>query len=147
MKKTKRVKRAIGYVCDIPVPDTDLVISKDDQRLRLMKCAEKENLELIRIYEDEALDEAFINRPGVQKILNDREDFDVLLVERVWCMSQKMSELNPFLEKLNQKNIQFVASSYLWDDTSQAVRHFNLVLKLRRDKKAQADAEIKERAA
>jgi DNA invertase Pin-like site-specific DNA recombinase len=147
MKKTKRVKRAIGYVCDIPVPDTDLVISKDDQRLRLMKCAEKEDLELIRIYEDEALDEAFINRPGVQKILNDREDFDVLLVERVWCMSQKMSELNPFLEKLNQKNIQFVASSYLWDDTSQAVRHFNLVLKLRRDKKAQADAEIKERAA
>jgi DNA invertase Pin-like site-specific DNA recombinase len=138
----KKTKRAIGYVSDIPVPDTDLVICKADQRVRILKYARENNLEIVAIHEDEECNEAFINRPGVQKILNDRENFDVLLVERVWCMSRKMKELTPFLKKLESKDVQVVASSYLWDDISLEVRLFNLVATLRQDKERAVDADL-----
>ena len=118
-----KVKKAIGYVCDIPIPGTDLVISKEDQRVRILKYAERENLELITIYEDETFTEDFMNRPGVKKILEYPERFDVLLVERVWCLSRKKKELEPFLKKLDERGVEVVASSYLWDCVSQAVRH------------------------
>jgi DNA invertase Pin-like site-specific DNA recombinase len=137
----KEAKRAIGYVCDIPVPDTDLVISKEDQRFRIMKYAKNEDLELTSIYEDEEYTDDFINRPGIQKILNSRDGIEVLLVERVWCLSRKMKDLMPFLKKLERKNIQIVTSSYLWDDVSQGVRHYNLVARLRREKRKSVDAE------
>jgi DNA invertase Pin-like site-specific DNA recombinase len=126
------MKRAVGYVCDIPVPDTGRVISRDDQRLRLVKYAKNENLDIVHIYEDEEYTDDFINNPGVQKILNGGDDFEVLLVERVWCLSRKTSELKPFLEKLDQKNIQMVMVSYLWDNASLGVRHYNLASRLRR---------------
>jgi len=137
----RKAKRVIGYVCDIPVPDTDLVISKDDQRFRIMKYAKNEDLEIIHIYEDEEYTDDFINRPGVQKILNSRDDLEILLVERVWCLSRRMNELMPFLKKLERNNIQIVTSSYLWDDVSQGVRHYNLVARLRRERKKQADTD------
>ncbi len=137
-------QKAIGYVCDIPIPETDIVITKEDQRIRILNYAQEENLELIGMYEDEEYTDDFINRPGVQNVLNCKEDFEVLLVERVWCLSRKMKELSPFLDQLCKKNIELKTSSYLWDCASQQVRHYHLVEKLR---KARAEARrIKEAA-
>jgi hypothetical protein len=131
----KKLKKAIGYVCDIPILDTDLVINKDDQRLRILKYAEENNLEIVSIYEDEEYTEPFVSRPGVQKLLNGTGGFDVLLLERVWCLSLKMEDINFFLKGLERKNVQLVTSSYLWDEVSEGLRHHNLVVKLRRDKR------------
>ena len=145
-----KTKRAIGYVCDIPIPNTDMVISKEDQRIRILKCVEQENLELITICEDEKYTEEFMNRPGVQKILNFRENFDVLLIERVWCMSRKMKELKPFLKKIDAKNVKMVCSSCLWDMTRQQGRHRYmepLGEKMRKEAKAQAAAKNTKKAA
>jgi len=123
IKMVGKAKKAVGYVCDIPIPGTDLVISKEDQRLRILKFAEKENLELITIYEDDAFTEDFMNRAGVKKILECPERFDVILVERVWCLSRKRKEIEPFLRRLDGRDVELVCSSYLWDCLSQAVRH------------------------
>jgi len=150
IKMTGKAKKAIGYVCDIPIPGTDLVISKEDQRLRILKFAEKENLELIAIYEDEAFTEDFMNRPGVKKILECPERFEVVLVERVWCLSRKRKEIEPFLKRLDARDVELVCSSYLWDCLSQAVRHRymgSLAEKRRQLAKARALAKTGKEAA
>jgi len=118
----KKVKRAVGYVCDIPIPGTDMVISKEDQRIRMVKYAEREGVDLVHVFEDGDYTQDFINRPGVQALLNCRENCDTLLVERVWCFSRKMKDLRPLIAELDKKNFQLVASSYLWDCVSQQVR-------------------------
>jgi hypothetical protein len=119
----KRGKKAIGYVCDIPIYGTDMVISKEDQRLRILKYAQNEGLNLIAIYEDNAFDKDFANRPGVRKCLDCQETFDMIIVERVWCLSRIRKELDPFLKKLDEKKVQLLSTSYLWDCVSQHVRH------------------------
>ena len=119
----KQVKRAIGYVCDIPIPGTDMVISKEDQRVRMVKYAEKEGIDLVCVYDDDKYTDDFINRPGVQKLLDCKENCDMLLVERVWSLSRKMKDLKPFMTELEKKNLQLTASSCLWDCVSQQVRH------------------------
>jgi len=119
----RRKKRAIGYVCDIPVVGSTLKISKEDQKLRILKHADKQNLELVCIYEDELFTENPLDRPGVNKVFNTSEEFDVVLVERVWALSSKMKDLKPVLANLETRRVPLVATSYLWDCVSQRVRH------------------------
>jgi DNA invertase Pin-like site-specific DNA recombinase len=116
-------KKAIGYVCDIPIKGTTEVISKEDQLVRLIKHAEKENLNLVCVYEDEAYTEDFLGRAGVKKILDAGEPFDVLLVERVWCLSRSKRRLEPFLKELDNRKVELATTSYLWDCVSQQIRH------------------------
>ena len=118
----KKVKRAIGYVCEIPVPGTEMVISRESQIERIRKFAAKEGIELVAIYQDSAWTEDFTNRPGVQSLL-DAPNYDCVLVERVWCFSRKMSELKPFVIELEKNNRELIASTCLWDCVSQQVRH------------------------
>jgi len=119
----KQVKRAVGYVCDIPIEGTGLVITKEDQRARMVKYCEKEGLELVCVFEDEHYVADFMNRPGVQKLLDCKERCNTVLVERVWSLSRKMKELKPFMAELERKDMELVASSCLWDCVSQQVRH------------------------
>ena len=119
----KKMKKAVGYVCDIPIPKTDLVISKEDQRARVLKYAQQEGIELISIFEDEVFTEDMAERPGLQKLLACKECFEMVLVERAWCLTRRMKELKAFMEKLDAKNAELVASSYLWDCVSQHIRH------------------------
>ena len=118
----RRKKRAIGYVCDIPVVGSPLTISKEDQKLRILKHADKENLELVCIYVDAFFTENPLDRPGVNKVFNTSEEFDVVLVERVWALSSKMKDLKPVLTNLDARRIPLVATSHLWDCVSQRVR-------------------------
>jgi len=146
--KTK--KKAVGYVCAIPVPGAGEVISKEDQRLRIMKYAKRENVELVCIYEDDEYSEDFKTRPGVSKVRDCRELIDMVLVERVWSLSRKRKELEPFLKELDEKNVQLVASSYLWDCVSQQIRHRysgDLSLKLKAEAQARATAKADRNAA
>ena len=119
----RKAKRVIGYVCDIPIPGTSEVIGKNDQRARILKYAQKENLEVVCIYEDEQFTADFMARPGVQRVLNCNEHHDQVLVERVWCFTRNRKEIDPMLAALDQKGVQLTATSYLWDCLSQQVRH------------------------
>ncbi|HUT55801.1 MAG TPA: recombinase family protein [bacterium] len=140
----RKNKKAVGYVCDIPIPGTDEVISKEDQRLRMLKFAQKEGLDLACIYEDEKFTEDFIGRPGFAKLLACKEEFDTILVERVWSLSRKKKALDPFLKELDRKGVQLMASSYLWDCLSQQLRHrYAVKLSDRCRKEARALAEAR----
>ena len=129
----KKTKKAVGYVCDIPIPNTDLVISKEDQRARILKYAQQENIELITIFDDEVFTEDPSYRPGLQKLLNCKECFEMVLVERAWCITRRMKDLKSFIERLDAKNAELVTSSYLWDCVSQHVRHHYRVEAKRRE--------------
>jgi DNA invertase Pin-like site-specific DNA recombinase len=148
--KMKNQKKAIGYVCDIPIVGTDEVIGKEDQRIRILNYAKKENIDLFGIYEDDEYTEPFMDRPGVKKILECNDDFDHVLVERVWCLSRKMKELKPFIERLEELNVELVASSCLWDCVSQQVRHRymgSLAEKQRKEARARVAAKKRLKAA
>ncbi len=116
-------RKAIGYVCDIPILGTDLVIGKDFQKQRIMDYARRENIALAGIYEDEKYREDFMEQPGVKSVLASGPDIDAVLVERVWSLSRKRKELEPFIRLLDKKRMQLVCGSYLWDCLSQMVRH------------------------
>jgi DNA invertase Pin-like site-specific DNA recombinase len=147
----KRTKKAVGYVCEIPIPGTDQVVSKEDQKLRIMKYAQKENLTLVCIYEDDKATESLNGRPGIEKIRTHEEPFDLLLVERVWSLSRKRKDLEPFLRELDRKGVEVVASSYLWDCVSQQIRHRyaggNIAKKIREEARAVMEAKTREHAA
>ncbi|MEW6439802.1 MAG: recombinase family protein [bacterium] len=119
----KKTRRAIGYVCEIPIPGTDLTISKEFQKQRLQSYARWERIDLVDVIEEDGYHEDFMGRPGIQHILNGPHDVDTVLVERVWCLSRKRKDLEPFLWALDQKRVELRASSYLWDCLSQHVRH------------------------
>jgi len=116
-------RRAVGYVCDIPIPGTDLTITKEYQRQRIMEYAKRENVEVVCVVEDEEYTEDFVSRPGVQELLNFSEGYGMLLVERVWVLSRKRRDLAPFLVMLDVRNARLTSASYLWDCLSQHVRH------------------------
>ncbi len=115
-------KKAIGYVCDIPVAGTDMVIDKEDQKARLLKYAKKEGIELIHIFEDDGYTRDFMNRPGLKKVLALLQKHDTVLVERVWALTRMKKELMPFLEKIEAGQVKIEATTYLWDYLHQMLR-------------------------
>ena len=119
----KQVKKVVAYVCETPVTGTDMVISKESQLERIHKYAERENIEVVAVYEDSKWTENFTARPGVQKVMDCHEKVDAVLVDRVWCFSRKMSALKPFVEELEKNGEELVAATCLWDCVSQQVRH------------------------
>jgi len=129
----RKMKKAVGYVCDIPIPKTDMVISKEDQRARILKYAQQEGIELLSIFDDEVFTEDLSQRPGLQKLLACKECFEAVLVERAWCLTRRMKDLKEFMDKLDTKNAELVTSSYLWDCVSQHVRHHYRVESKRRE--------------
>lgn len=118
-------KRAIGYVCDVPVTGTDMIISKDDQRARLLKYAKNEGIELVHIFEDDAYTRDFMNRPGLRKVLAVLQEYDTVLVERVWVLARRRKELVPFFQKIENRSARLVATTYLWDYLHQMLRRRN----------------------
>ena len=118
----KQVKKVVAYVCETPVTGTEMVISKESQLEKIYKYAQRENIEVVAVYEDEKWSENFTTRPGVQKVMDCKEKVDAVLVDRVWCFSRKMSELKPFVEELEKNNEQLVSATCLWDCVSQQIR-------------------------
>ncbi len=115
-------KKAVGYVCDIPVTGTHMYIGKEDQKARLIKYAKKEQIELVHIFEDKECTGDFMNRPGVQKLLKRANQYDAVLVERAWALTRKGKELNPFLKTIEDRGAELVATTYLWDYLHQMLR-------------------------
>ena len=140
----KRVKRAIGYVCEIPIPGTNQVISKEDQKARITKWAQRENVEVFTIIEDNEYCADVLSRPGIKNILDCNDHYDMVLCERIWAFCRKKKELDAFLTELDKRDVQLTASSYMWDLVSQQVRHrYAVRLADRAKKEAEARAEAK----
>lgn len=122
----EKKKKAVGYVCDIPVAGEEITISREYQRTKIEKYAREHDIDLVAVYEDSEYTDDFVGRPGVKAVLGCCGEVDEVLVERVWCMSRKMKDLKPFMEAVCTKGARLVAASYLWDCVSQQVRHAGL---------------------
>jgi len=118
-----KINRAVGYVCDVCLPGTDMVISKADQLARLKKYAEKEGIELVAVFEDDSYSPDLMARPGVKKMLNAPVDYETVLVERVWVFCRKIKKIEEVLDAIETNGARLIATSYLWDCPSQLVRH------------------------
>ena len=118
-----KINKAVGYVCDVCLPGTDMVISKADQLARLKKYAEKEGIELVAVFEDEGCSPDLMARPGVKRMLNTPFDYETVLVERVWVFSRKIKKIEELLNAVETNGARLIATSYLWDCPSQLVRH------------------------
>jgi DNA invertase Pin-like site-specific DNA recombinase len=116
-----KVRKAIGYVCEIPIPGTEMVISRETQIANIREFAKREHIQLVAMVGD-APSLNFIGRLGVKDILKSAGKVDAVLVDRVWAFSRKMAELKPFLEQIEAKNAQLISASCLWDCVSQQVR-------------------------
>jgi hypothetical protein len=148
--KMKKMRKAVGYVCSVPVTGGELMVSKEDQRLRILKYAEKENLELVSIFEDDNFSENCAARSGVTKLLTCPDAYETVVVERVWAFSKKLKELEPVLSKLEARKVGLVCTSFLWDMVSQQVRSRfgeNLAEKMQEAAKAGVEAKHGKRAA
>ena len=120
MKSTK----AVCYLSDIILGQTGTVISRDDQRTRIIEHAEKNGIEIVGFYEDEKFDENVLSRPGVQAMLLDERPYDFILVESVWAFSRNWSMLEKLLVILTLKSATLETVRTMWDCTSQRSRDY-----------------------
>lgn len=140
----KRNKKAVGYVCAVPIPGTKGWVSKEEQKARLLSYAAKENVTLVCVYEDEAYTPEVLSRPGVKEMLACSEPFEAVLCERIWAFGRKNKDVEPLLAELDKREVKLAASTYLWDMVSQQVRHrYNEKLAARAQKEASARAAAK----
>lgn len=116
--------KALCYLSDIILGQTGTVISRDDQKERIIEHAEKNGIEIIGFYEDEKFDEEVLSRPGVQAMLLDERPYDFILVESVWAFSRNWPILQKLLVVLTLKSIKIETVRTMWDCTSQRSRDY-----------------------
>lgn len=115
-------KKALCYLSDIMLGQTGEVISKDYQKARILEYAERGGIEIIGYYEDDMYNEDVLSRPGVEAMLLDDRDYDLILVERVWAFSRSWSILKGLLTVLKLKSVTLESATTMWDCTSQKTR-------------------------
>lgn len=135
-------KKVVAYVCDVPIPNTDEVISAADQKARILKHAAKEGFEVVAFIEDEKFTEDFADRPGVREFLAGVMGVDCVLVERVWSVTRNRHDLEAVMGELDKRGTPLVATSYLWDCLSQMARHRYMGSKAQRPVQPAAEARM-----
>ncbi len=148
IKMDKR-KKGIGYVCDVPIAEK-VVITRAYQKIKIWLYAKSEGIDLVGIIEDNPTTGDLMSRPGVRKVMHSHSDIEVILVERVLCLSRRMKELEPFLNECDRRGQKVVAVSHCWDCVSQMVRRRyaeDLGEKARREAREMAGAKRAKKAA
>ena len=116
--------KALYYLNDIILGQTGTIISRDDQKKRIIEHAEKNGIEIIGFYEDEKFEEDVLSRPGVRAMLLDERSYDFILVESVWALSRNWSMLKKLLKILTLKSVTLETARTMWDCTSQRSRDY-----------------------
>lgn len=113
---------AIAYVSDIPLRNSGIAVSRQEQRRRIEEQALNQGIEIAAFFEDRTPQGPVLDRPGLRAALQFEGQWDALLVERVWCLARGMVELRPLLGLLDRRGARLMAATSLWDVTSQKVR-------------------------
>lgn len=115
--------KAIAYVANVPIPDTQEVISIAEQKQRIKDFAARFNIELIDIIEESSpMDMDIMDREGIKTLIHRLDDVDIVLFERIWSITRKTAKLNPFLKILDEKQVPVYSVTVLWDCLSQVIR-------------------------
>jgi hypothetical protein len=117
-------KKAIAYVSDIVLGSTGEVISRAAQKDAIKRHAAENGYEVVEWYEDDVYAEDVITRPGVQRLLACEEQYDAVLVERVWTFSRHWAVVEPFFKEMQRRGHKVESACTLWDCLSQRSRHY-----------------------
>ena len=115
-------KKAIAYVSDVIIGRTGEVISRDFQKEGIRLYAADKGIEVVGWFEDSAYKEDVMVRPGIMAMLQYEGQYDMVLVERVWCFARKLSALEGIFRAFDRKKVKLQAATVLWDCVSQQVR-------------------------
>ena len=115
-------KKAIAYTSDVIIGRTGEVISREHQKEAMKKYAAEKGMEIVAWFEDSAYNETLMARPGVKGMMSYAGEYDTVLVERVWSLARKVSELENLFRVFDRKKVKLEAATMLWDCVSQQVR-------------------------
>lgn len=115
-------KKAIAYVSDIILGRTGEVISKAYQKEEIEKYARENGIEIIKWFEEDIYNEDVISRPAVQDILAFDNEYDVILVERIWAFSRRWQTLSSLFAELDRRGVKVECATLMWDCVSQMAR-------------------------
>ncbi|MFA6450072.1 MAG: response regulator [bacterium] len=123
--RPRNMKKAVAYICPIPLDYADDIISADEQKQKITKYALRNKLEIVAFYEDEIQSEDTLGQPAIQAIFDSDNDAGVFLCERIWCLSRKRNLLRPFLEAIDLEGIKLETATTMMDCVSQYARHWH----------------------
>ena len=115
-------KKAIAYVSDVIIGRTGEVISRGFQKEAISKYAAEKGIEVVAWFEDSAYNEELMARPGIKAMMAYAGEYDAVVVERVWSLARKVSNLENLFRTLERKKVKLEAATLLWDCVSQQVR-------------------------
>ena len=122
---TRMSKKAIGYICPIPLDYADDIIGADEQKRHIEAYAKRNGFEIEAFYEDEGPSDDILHRPAMERIIESEKNAGVILVDRIWCLSRQRKPLIPFLETLDREGIKLEAAVTMMDCVSQFARHWH----------------------
>lgn len=117
-------KNALVYVSDIILGRTGEVLTRDEQKKKILAYAAVNGINVLDVFEDDAYNEDILSRPGMKRLLACKLGCDCVLVERVWTLSRNMKTLKTFFAELESRKVKLEASTTLWDCASQMSRHY-----------------------
>ncbi|MCX7958732.1 MAG: recombinase family protein [Deltaproteobacteria bacterium] len=115
-------KKAIAYVSDIILGRTGEVISKAYQKQEIENYAKEKGIEIVKWFEDDVYNEDVISRPAVQDILSFEQEYDIILVERIWAFSRRWQTLASLFAELDRRGVKVECATLMWDCVSQMAR-------------------------
>ena len=116
------MKKAIAYVSDVILGRTGEVIGRAHQKELIQRHAKDNDIEIVAWFEDEMYSEDVMTRSGVEALLAYKEQYDLVLVERVWSLSRDMKVLEPFMAAVERNGAKVESATYMWDCVSQMCR-------------------------
>lgn len=84
-----------------------------EQEYQLQRYAERNNLTVVGSYSDIGFD-----RTGYNKMINELENVDLILVTEISRISRKCDELTKFVFSMKDRNIQWYAINEHYNSTS-----------------------------
>jgi hypothetical protein len=116
-------KKAIAYTSDIILGNTGLVIERALEKKRIEEYAKENNITIVAWFEEEAYEESPLARPKLKEALAYKEPYDVVLIERVWAISRKWTEVLGVIKAWEAKNARLECATTMWDCVSMMARN------------------------
>jgi hypothetical protein len=114
--------KAVAYTCGMYVDNNGDIIDRNKQKAMIAEFAEKNEIEVVTVFEDLDESQAVTDRPGLKQMLSEDIDADIVLVDRVWALGRTRAAVTPMLEALDSKGMRLEACTDCFDVTSQFTR-------------------------
>lgn len=101
-----------------------------NQELELKKYCERENIEIYKIYKDEAISGSKTTRPELDRMLQDMRNkcFDAVICWKFDRLGRSTQHLLQVLEEMQNKNIRLIATSQNIDTSNPMGKFFFTIL-------------------